>query len=218
MTNAAKKPARPLILEDPATLRGKDKSIGGSQHDGWNLVIANHVINSLRPISDEAEGDKAKTAAVQGLIGINPKDELEGMLAAQLVACHHASMECYRRAMLREQTFEGRQENLNRTNKLSRTYSALLESLNRHRGKGQQKMTVEHVHVYEGGQAIVGNVESRGGGFTPKSKEQPHALGYAPGTTMPSADTPREPVSVAGDEERAMPDARGNLTGSTEGE
>ena len=115
MTNAAKKPARPLILEDPATLRGKDKSIGGSQHDGWNLVIANHVINSLRPISDEAESDKAKTAAVQGLIGINPKDELKGMLAAQLVACHNASMECYRRAMLREQTFEGRQENLNRS-------------------------------------------------------------------------------------------------------
>ena len=217
MTNAAKKPARPLILEDPATLRGKDKSIGGSQHDGWNLVIANHVINSLRPISDEAESDKAKTAAVQGLIGINPKDELKGMLAAQLVACHHASMECYRRAMLREQTFEGRQENLNRTNKLSRTYSALLESLNRHRGKGQQKMTVEHVHVYEGGQAIVGNVESRGGGFSPKSKEQPHALGYAPGTTMPSADTSRKPVSVAGDEERSMPNARRNVTGRTEG-
>ena len=173
MTNAAKKPARPLILEDPATLRGKDKSIGGSQHDGWNLVIANHVINSLRPISDEAESDKAKTAAVQGLIGINPKDELEGMLAAQLVACHHASMECYRRAMPREQTFEGRQENLNRTNKLSRTYSALLESLNRHRGKGQQKMTVEHVHVYEGGQAIVGNVETRGVGSHRNQRNNP---------------------------------------------
>ena len=26
-------------------------------------------------------------------------------------------------------------------------------------GKGQQKVTVEHVHVHEGGQAIVGNVE-----------------------------------------------------------
>ena len=79
-------------------------------------------------------------------------------------------------------------------------------------------MTVEHVHVYEGGQAIVGNVESPGGGFAPKSKEQPHALGYAPGTTMPSADTSREPVSVAGDEERSMPDARRNVTGRTEGE
>ena len=38
------------------------------------------------------------------------------------------------------------------------------KALNRHRGKGQQKVTVEHVHVHEGGQAIVGNVESRGVG------------------------------------------------------
>jgi hypothetical protein len=95
------------------------------------------------------------------------------MLAAQLIACHNASMECYRRAMIGEQTFEGRRENLNQANKLSRTYGTLLESLNRHRGKGQQKVTVEHVHVQEGGQAIVGNVESPGGGFACKSKENP---------------------------------------------
>ena len=120
--------------------------------------------------------------------------------------------------MLPDQAFETRQGNLNQANKLSRTFSTLLEALNRHRGKGQQKVTVEHVHVHEGGQAIVGNVETRGGRFTPKSKEQPHALGYAPGTTMPSADTPREPVSVAGDEERAMPDARRNVPGCAEGE
>ena len=85
-------------------------------------------------------------------------------------------MECYRRAMIGEQTFEGRRENLNQANKLSRTYATLLEALNRHRGKGQQKVTVEHVHVHEGGQAIVGNVESPGGGFAAKSKDQPHAL------------------------------------------
>jgi len=71
--------------------------------------------------------------------GIGPKDELEGMLAAQLLASHNGAMECYRRAMLDEQTFEGRRENLNQANKLSRTYTALLEALNRHRGKGAQK-------------------------------------------------------------------------------
>jgi hypothetical protein len=64
-----------------------------------------------------------------------------------------------RRAMLGEQTFEGRKENLSQANKLSRTYGSLLEALNRHRGKGQQKVTVEHVHVHSGGQAIVGHVE-----------------------------------------------------------
>ena len=35
--------------------------------------------------------------------------------------------------MLREQTFEGRHENLNQANKLSRTYAVLLDALNRHR-------------------------------------------------------------------------------------
>jgi hypothetical protein len=84
------------------------------------------------------------------------------MVAAQLVASHNAAMECYRRAMIAEQSFEGRKENLNQANKLSRTHSTLLEALNRHRGKGQQKVTVEHVHVHNGGQAIVGNVEGGG--------------------------------------------------------
>jgi hypothetical protein len=39
-------------------------------------------------------------------------------------------------------------------------YAKQLEALNKHRGKGQQKVTVEHVHVAPGGQAIVGNVET----------------------------------------------------------
>jgi hypothetical protein len=45
---------------------------------------------------------------VVALAAIGPKDELEAMIAAQLLAAHNATMECYRRAMLPEQTFEGR--------------------------------------------------------------------------------------------------------------
>ncbi len=168
--------------------------------------------------SDDEEIRRQRHATVDALIGIKPRDELEGMIAAQLVACHNASMECYRRAMIGEQTFEGRRENLNQANKLSRTYATLLEALNRHRGKGQQKVTVEHVHVHEGGQAIVGNVEAPGGGFASKSKDQPHAIAHTPGTPMPSPDTTREPVPVASDAERSMPDARRKVDGGTEGE
>jgi hypothetical protein len=50
-----------------------------------------------------------------------------------------------------EQTFEGRRENLSQANKLSRSCAVLLEALNRHRGKGQQKVTVEHVVPYAPG-------------------------------------------------------------------
>ena len=99
---------------------------------------------------------------------------------------------------------------------LSRTYAALLDALNRHRGKGQQKVTVGHVHVHEGGQAIVGNVESRGGGFASKAKEQPQALTHALGATMPGADAPRQPTAVACDEKRSLSDARRAVAGRTE--
>jgi hypothetical protein len=37
----------------------------------------------------------------------------------------------------------------------------MLEALNRHRGKGQQKVTVGNVHVHTGGQAGVGLVDAR---------------------------------------------------------
>ena len=47
-------------------------------------------------------------------------------------------------------------------------------------------MTVQHVHVADGGQAIVGNVNAlaEGGGAKKKVGGQPHGLGYAPGIEM----------------------------------
>jgi hypothetical protein len=216
------KSAEPQVLEvDLRSREGKSKEIGGSMFDAWNDIITNQAVQSLWVAnSNEQQRAMQISAAVAGLIGIQPKDEIEGMLAVQLLACHNAAMECYRRAMLREQTFEGRRESLNQANKLSRTYATLLETLNRHRGKGQQKVTVEHVHVHAGGQAVVGTVETPGGGDQSKSEEQPHAeqIAHAPQSSMWSADTPREPMPVTGDAERALPDARRKVTGRAEGQ
>jgi len=95
-------------------------------------------------------------------------------------------------------------------NKLARTFTSQVEALNRHRGKGQQKVTVEHVHVHEGGQAIVGNV-SQGGGGAQKTKEQPDAkqLTHAPVAALPSKNTERETVSVTESKRpKAVPYAR----------
>jgi hypothetical protein len=49
-------------------------------------------------------------------------------------------------------------------NKLARTFTTQMEALKRYRTGGQQKVTVEHVTVQAGGQAIVGNVSHPGGG------------------------------------------------------
>jgi hypothetical protein len=169
---------------------------------------------------DKNARDAQEDATVSALIGIGPKDEIEGMIAAQLIAAHNAAMESYRRAMIKEQTFEGRRENLNQANKLSRSYAILLDALNRHRGKGQQKVTVEHVHVHEGGQAVVGIVAAQGGGDQSKPGDHLHAkqITYAPQPTMRSADAERQPLPVTSDAKRSVQDARRNVTRSTEGE
>jgi hypothetical protein len=198
--------------------------IGGSQSEQWNDVVGNQVLRSLWIAdSDKEARDRQYGAVIAGLIGIGPKDEIEGMIAAQLIATHNAAMECYRRAMIGEQTLEGRRENLSQATKLSRTCTILVEALNRHRGKGgQQKVTVEHVHVHAGGQAVVGMVEAPGGvggGDTPKSEDQPHAkqIAHAPQPAMRSADKERQPLPVSGDAERPLPNARRDVPGRPEG-
>jgi hypothetical protein len=221
---SARKPTanipKTMVANDPDDRQGRLKDIGGSQSDNWNNLLANQAVEALwLKNSSPEERDRQFRATAAALIGIAPRDELEGMIAAQLIAAHNAAMECYRRAMIGDQTFEGRRENLTQANKLSRTYAALLEALNRHRGKGQQKVTVEHVHVHAGGQAVVGNIERPGGGDRGRSEEQPHAkeavaaLAHAPEPALWCQDEEQDAVPVARDGERALPDARGEGAG-----
>ena len=126
MTKVKKKPAVVLTIHHPNVLKGKDKLIGGSMSDGWNDAIAGQVVNSLwTKHLDDDEANKLRASAIEALIGIKPQDEIEGMIGAQLIACHNASMECYRRAMLPDIPFDTRHGNLNSANKLSRTYATL---------------------------------------------------------------------------------------------
>jgi hypothetical protein len=134
--------------------------------------------------------------------GIEPRDQLEAMLAAQIAAVHMASMTFARK--LANTEYLKQQDSAERAfNKLTRTFTTQLEALKRYRATGEQKMTVEHQHVTvnEGGQAIVGNVTAPVGGGAPKeSEEQPHAkqLTHPPGETLPgNVQAIREAVPLA---------------------
>ncbi len=95
--------------------------------------------------------------------GIEPEDEIETMLAAQMAAVHMATMTFARR--LAHVDNIPQQDSAERAfNKLARTFATQVEALRRHRTGGEQKVTVEHVTVNEGGQAIVGNVARGPGG------------------------------------------------------
>lgn len=137
----------------------------GVNHQGIRMARIREVLSVLwlpDNLSKE-EKDKAILAALNMYSELKPQNGIEGMLAAQMVGTHAAAMECLRRAMIPGQSFEGRDQNLKHANKLMQTYSRQLEVLDKHRGKGQQKITVEHVTVEAGGQAIVGNVSTGAG-------------------------------------------------------
>jgi hypothetical protein len=104
------------------------------------------------------------TTALAVIYGIKPRDSIEGMLAAQMVGTHTLAMKFLDRSQLEGQSEDQVSENLNRAAKLLRLFTAQVEALGKYRNKGRQKVTVEHVHVNAGGQAIVGTVEHKPGG------------------------------------------------------
>jgi hypothetical protein len=144
--------------------------------------------------------------------GIGLRDVVEGVLAARMADTHESALACFRRAALAEQTFAGRELGLKYADKLVRSFAALTDALNRHRGKGQQLVRVEHVHVHPGGQAIVGAVTQGGGGGHQESEDQPHAPGsiaHEPEPPLRCPDAQREALPVpGGGRPETLPDAR----------
>lgn len=159
-----------------------------SKDSDLSPVHVNQVLNTLWLPSGTSEELRLGTirGAIASLKKLAPKDELEGMLASQMVATHHAAMECLRRAMIPDQTFAGRDQSLKHATKLLGVYARQVEALDKHRGHGQQKITVEHVNVHAGGQAIVGNVETGSAGVRPPP---PLAIANNAGPMAPAIDT-----------------------------
>jgi hypothetical protein len=89
--------------------------------------------------------------------GIKPRDQIEAMLAAQMAAVHATTMKFF--PILAEADHIMHRDSAERTlNRLMRTFVSQMEALKRYRTGGEQTVTVQHVNVGEGGQAIVGNV------------------------------------------------------------
>jgi hypothetical protein len=82
----------------------------------------------------------------------------------------------------------------------------LVEALNCHRGKGQQKVTVEHLHVHSGGQPVVGVV--REAGITRNRRINPMP-GKLPMHLMRCADKARQPVPTSSNGELPLQDDGG---------
>ena len=134
----------------------------------WNVIHPHHhqAVKTFGGVSsidglDAKNLIQAANQAMAVLAGIQPQDEIEAMLAVQMIGVHNMAMETIGRAMLGGQTFEGRKCNVDYTTKMLRTFIAQVEALKRYRNGGPQNVKVGEVNVNEGGQAIVGTVNQR---------------------------------------------------------
>jgi hypothetical protein len=88
-----------------------------------------------------------------------PKNAIEAMIATQMIATNDAALMFLNRATLSAQHPDAIDTNVQRATRLMRVFTEQLEAMQKLKGKaGHQKVTVEHVHVHQGGQAIVGTV------------------------------------------------------------
>jgi hypothetical protein len=155
-------------------------------------------------------------AALAAIDGTRPENEMAAMLASQMAATHSLAMEMLGRARW-AQTVEHLQAHGALATKLLRTFTAQTEALAKIKRGGEQTVRVEHVHVYHGGQAIVGSVSNRkveGGGVDEKENQahgtlDPRALTAATGAALlgPNAVGDALP-EIRGERQEALPAAR----------
>jgi hypothetical protein len=128
--------------------------------DPFNIGAADRIGERIERVANQREN----MLALALIEAAAPRNEVEGALAVQMACAHAAAMAILARFRGGGGS-EGRVAALaTAAARLLRAYSVQVETLRRLRHGGDQYVRVEHVHVNDGGQAIVGNVKSAGSG------------------------------------------------------
>ena len=99
--------------------------------------------------------------AVNLLAEMKPETATEAMLVVQMISVHHLATMSLACANAEGQNFEHVKENTLLATRLMRLFNDKLDVRANLKGLvPQQKVTVEHLHVHQGAQAIVGAVSS----------------------------------------------------------
>lgn len=179
----------------------------GSRSEDWTLQAINWLTNAARARGQTDDLQGATNAALAFMTDVAPESAVEASLALQMYATHTVAMDMLQRCK-QSTDRQALNEFANIATKMTRTFSGSLEALAKLRRNGEQ--VVRHVHVYEGGQAVVAGTINHGGQIG-KGSGQPHGkTADAPLASLPGPDeAQRDAVSIASDAERAVLPARG---------
>jgi hypothetical protein len=136
------------------------KALGTSSSAFVNASLVQ--LQGVARLRDGSISEIGVNSALALIEAAEPRNEIEGAVAVQVACTHIASMAIMAR-------LEGGFSTERRTGlfasaaaRLMRTYVAQVEAFRRLRQGGSQFMRVEHVHVNEGGQLVIGNVRKDG--------------------------------------------------------
>lgn len=139
----------------------------GTASEEFGRLLLSQTISAFSKSSSDLI---CNTQAVhEALLAMAPADEHEGVLCSRLLVLHNHSMDYMQRSISsnHEATIDF---NINRVTKLTRLYNETLDMLLKYRRKGEQKVTVQHVNVNNGGQAIVAGEIAQGGNNLQKER------------------------------------------------
>src|SRR5262249_60519776 len=135
----------------------------------------NRILQIFRNKQDGKIDAVSVNAVLAILDGARQENEIEGMLVLQMAVTHALAMKVAGNLSRVEATPQQDSAAL-ALSRLHRSFTAQIDALASLRRGGRQKVVVEHVHVYPGGQAIVGSVTHTGGkGGANENSNQPHA-------------------------------------------
>jgi hypothetical protein len=213
----------PARCELSMKVEGHKVELGTSPHsdqDGYGAHLFASFGTASGPFLDGAITQLLKASAARGKVAtereanaglafvsaVGPTNELECSMALQMHATNELALELLNRA--HHASDRGATvEYTNLATKLTRTFVTQVEALAKLRRNGEQ--VVKHVHVYDGGQAVVVGTINQGGQIG-KRNGSPHAKAAdAPFAALPGPDATLDAMSVASDAERAVQDARG---------
>lgn len=175
-----------------------------------SIPFLNHTLDNVVRVMSPARdiSSDQHNASLAFLAAVEPENEVEATLGAQMFAANEAAMRCLR-LMANSETLEQHKVHGGLANKFMRTFAAQAEALAKLRRKGEQ--IVKHVHVYEGGQAVVaGTINQQRGEYDVTSEEQPCGAGtVAVGPEMLGYDAAGNGMPISRDAERTVQDTRG---------
>ena len=202
------------------TLRNPDQVARDASAERTDLLLSDSVDVTALAI------DAADT--------IDAENSLEKMLSHQLALAHKASFQIADKALMLSDRVHScanaeavriysteAARLMNSSARMMKAFQEGLTTLQKMRTGGNQTMTVQHVHVSEGGQAASSVTCRMGGikGAKKKNDRQPHAEGprgaFQASQMRSALSDNREAMQKCSHEKRTLPDARREVAGST---